>query len=206
MRYQHWFTQTEIHTLRCSKGKTLTIFFKSLDSWKWRNKKPTLSKQQWKTVCIVNTLKYPLIKPVQGSLMTYTAELAKYVPTQDFKQWLSGNMIPRNVRVVFSESNWRRRHGLFSTLQPAECCEISGESWAERREWGCQQVRRGNLRCIVEENRTGKDKREDWQGTTAVNPATKRGAHADSQWTANDTWSTFYGNGYMYNNLCYYLW
>lgn len=113
------------------------------------------------------------IKPVQGLLMEYTAELAKHVPKQDFKQWLSGNMIPRNLRVVFSESNLRHSHGLFSTLQPAECCEISGESWAERRGWGCQQVMRGNLRCIMEENRTGKDKREDWQGTTAVNPAKK---------------------------------
>lgn len=61
-------------------------------------------------------------------LMEYTVELFKHRPKQDFKQRLSGNMIPRKQRGVFSVSNLRCSHGLFCTLQPAE----SVAKWAEK--------------------------------------------------------------------------
>lgn len=73
-------------------------------------------------------------------------------------------MIPRKRSCVFSVSNLRCSHGFFSTLQPAECCKMKGESWTRCQGWGCQQAKTGNLDSVKEKKKREKIDREGgWQ-------------------------------------------
>lgn len=92
-------------------------------------------------------------------------------------------MIPRNQRGVFPVSNLRRSpHGMFSSLQPAECCKTSWKKVGEDAEGEAVSEFREKLRNNVKENKRGKgEKRLTGRGTTAVKPAKRGRTQAESQ-------------------------